>query len=173
MGLEIKNKGFTLIELLVALTAFSLVMVSLSSIAVSMIKSQRKAFIVQEVEESSRYILEMMIKEIRMSRINSADSSGALVDTLSLTNGQGDDIIYEFDDNKFYRYPAGQSAGLNYLLSNQNNFAVSGGFSIAKNASPNWAVVTIVMKFDSLKTRAEEQTEINLQNTVCSRSFTN
>ncbi len=101
MELEMKNKalpsttfskksgaGFTLVELLIAMAVFSLIVVAMSATAVSVIKSQRKGFALQNSQETARYILESISKEIRMSVINSADSGGSPVNILGITNAK-------------------------------------------------------------------------------------
>ena len=59
-----KNKGFTLIELLVAMAAFGLIVIAISGVATSVIKSQRKAFALQNIQESTRFILESMSRRL-------------------------------------------------------------------------------------------------------------
>ncbi len=166
--LTMKNKGFTLIELLVAMTVFSLVMVTMSASAVSILKSQRKGFALQDNQETARYILESVSKEIRMSKINSADSGGGLVSVLNITNSKGEDIGYRFVSQKLQR----QVNGGGWQDLNSTNLEVTGSFYIRKSASlPARAVVTLVMKVKAIGNKAEEEAEIYLQSTVSSRAF--
>ena len=159
-----KNKGFTLIELLIALTVFSLVIVSMAAITVSMIKSQRKTFNIQNIQEPARYILESMSKEIRMSEINSSDSGGSQRDILNITNAQGDTFDYQFDNTNERILRWGQNLS-------PANLELTGGFYISKSSSPDRARVTVVMKIKSTATKAEKQAEIYLQSTVSQRSY--
>ena len=168
MELEIKNKGFTLIELIVAMAVFSLIVVTMGATAVSVIKTQRKAIALQNVQESARYILESVSKEIRMSKIRSDAGNGET--TLKITNSKGEDINYQFNSNKLYRYPEGGSLGPDYLIS-PANLEVTGSFYIRKSDSPVRAAVTIVMQIKSTGGRAEGQAEIYLQSTISSRAF--
>ena len=99
MELEIKNKngaGFTLIELIVALAVFSSVVLSISGIFISVINSQRKILSIQNTQEAGRYLLESMIKEVRMSIINSSSADGVF--TLNITNSKGETLDYIFDN---------------------------------------------------------------------------
>lgn len=159
-----KNKGFTLIELLVALSVFSVIVIAMTSTALSVMKGQRKALSLQVVQESSRYILESMIKEIRMGVVNS--DSGTELDSLNITNSKGEDIEYKFQGNRLMRSINGGA----WQDLSSSNVALNGSFYIRKSASPNRALVTIVMKIESKEEKEEERSELYIQNSITSRS---
>ena len=160
-----KNKGFTLVELLVAMAVFSLIVVSMGATAVSVIKSQRKSLALQNTQETARYILESVSKEIRMSKINSADSGGSATAILNITNAKSETFNYQFDNTSKILYRGGQAL-------NSTNLEVTGGFYIRKSTSlPARAVVTLVMKVKATGGRAETEAEIYLQSTISSRAF--
>jgi len=154
-----KNKGFTLIEMLVALAVFSIIVISMSNTAFLVIKGQRKAFALQLTQESSRYILESMIKEIRMSVIDSDNGSGLL--TLNITNSKEESVVYQFINNKIQRNEQDLSS---------DNIELTGSFYVRTSPSPNRALVTVVMKIKSTGVKIEEQAEIYIQNSITSRS---
>jgi len=164
MELEMKNKGFTLIELTIALAIFSLVIISMASIAVSMIKNQRKIFALQNIQEPARYILESMSKEIRMSQINWVSGDKL---TLNITNDKNENVDYQFIANKLQRQV--NSDGWQNL--SPAILELTGSFYINKGSSPDRAKVTIVMKIKSIGTKAEKQAEIYLQSTISQRSY--
>ncbi len=165
MELEVKNKGFTLIELLIALAVFSLVIIAMSATAVSVIKSQRKGFALQESQETALYILESVSKEIRMSTINSV--SGGPEVSLDITNFKGENVEYRFNSQKFQRQI--NSSGWQDL--SPSNLEVTGAFYIRRSfTQPVRGAVTLVIQINS-QGRAEEETEIDLQSTLSSRSF--
>ena len=160
-----KSKGFTLIELLIAMAVFSLIVVAMSATAVSVIKSQRKGFALQNSQETARYILESVSKEIRMSVINSADSGGSSVNILNITNAKSETFDYQFDNSNKILYRNAQAL-------NSTNLEITGSFYIRKSVSlPARAVVTLVMQVKSIGGRIEEQAEIYLQSTISSRAF--
>ena len=159
------KKGFTLIELLIALATFSLIIVVMSTVAVSTIKSQRKALALQRIQESARYMLESASKEIRISTINTSGNSY----DLDITNDKGT-FKYQFYSDKFYRIPEGEVLGPDYLIS-PDNIKITAFFFVTKSDSPKRAKVTIIMRVESLGVRAEGQAEIYLQTTVSSRAF--
>ena len=159
-----KNKGFTLIELLVALSIFSMIMISATSVAFSVMKNQRKAFSLQIVQESGRYILESMMKEIRMGVVNSSQGTG--LNSLDITNSDGQNIEYQFLGNKLRRSVSG---GIWQDLSS-SEVKLTGNFYVRKSAFPNRALVTLVMKIESKEEKTEEQSGIHIQNSITSRS---
>ncbi len=166
MELEINNKksaaGFTLVELLVAMATFSIIIVAMSGISVSVINAQRKAFVLQNTQESTRYLLESMSKEIRMSTINSSASNKTNI--LNITNDEGLTLNYQFDNvnKKLMRY--------GYAVS-PSNIDLTGWFYIRKSNFPNRSLVTIIIKAESQGSRQEESAETSLQNSVSSRPF--
>lgn len=157
-----KNKGFTLIELIVALAVFSLVILSISGIFISVINSQRKVFSFQNTQEAGRYLLESMTKEIRMSIINSSSVDGAF--TLNITNPKGETFDYVFDiTNKRLLRQA-------QVLS-PDNIEISGSFYIRKSTLPSQSKVTIVMKLKTKGIKPEQQVVIDLESTVAARGY--
>ncbi|MBU2579507.1 type II secretion system GspH family protein [Patescibacteria group bacterium] len=170
MELEImKNKdkknGFTLVELLVAMATFSLIMLSVSTISISVIKTQRRVFVMQNVQESAGYILETMNKEIRASEIISASGDGLI--SLSIINSNGDSIDYQFSSDKIQRRV---NAGVWQDLS-PSDLEVVGGFYVTKESFPARALVTTVMKIGTVDGQVEEEFEMDLQSTIASRRF--
>ncbi len=154
------QKGFTLIELLVAISVFSLLILLLIGVSVNQIKNSRRSLAVQEVEENARFILESMIKEIRMSQINSSDGESQILNIDHPING---DVTYEFDEE------AGAIKRQGKIL-NSTDLEISGFFSVQKltNYQPR---VTIVMRIKKKGVSGVEQKEIDIQNTVSSRFY--
>lgn len=168
MELEIKNKalpagrqGLTVVELIVATAIFAVVMVIVTTITLSILDGQRNAFALQDSQESGRYILETMSKEIRMSKINSADSAGLAVDILNIKNMREEDVTYKFSGGRVMR---------NGQPISPDNTTVIGGFYIRK-VSNFRSVITIVMKIETSGDKTEQETEINLQSTISARPY--
>lgn len=66
---EIKErKAFSLIEIIVSVSIFTIILLSMTSIFKMVIDAQRKAIISQNVQESLKYFLEVINKEIRMAQ---------------------------------------------------------------------------------------------------------
>jgi len=168
MELEINNRGFTLIELLVGMIIFSLLVVAMSALALSVIQAQRKAFALQNAQESSRFILESMAKEIRTSTIDSSDSNGLQVGSLRIVNAKSEQVEYRFIVNKVQKRL--MSGGGAWYDISPDNVVIAGGFYIAKGTFPSRSRrVTIIMKVSAVGDRIEEQAEMYLQNTISAR----
>ncbi len=100
------DRGYSLIELLVAIGLFSAVVSIMSSMFITSLRGQQKAFMVQNVVDNMRFGMELISKEIRMGSnfnlINGSDlqfvsnmpnRSGATVE-FSLVGGQ---IMFDDD----------------------------------------------------------------------------
>ena len=103
----IKTKpGFTLVEVLISVTLFVMIMLSATQIFELVISSQRSAIATQNVQESLKYFLEVIAKEMRMAQKNQGVcpgipdneifvvSSNALGDVLNFKNYYGQCITY-------------------------------------------------------------------------------
>lgn len=159
-----KNKGFTLIELIVALAAFSFVILAMTGMAFSMIKSQRKSITLQNTQEASRFILESMTKELRVGIINSVDSGGSPVNLLDVTNSASQTFDYQFDNTNKRLLRNGEYVS-------PSNLEVTGNFYITKTSFPSRALVTIVMQTKSTAGQAEIESEVYLQSTISARGY--
>jgi len=91
-----KTSGFTLIELLVAMATFSIIIAAVMEIFLAGLGGAQRVFGRQNIQESGRFILESISKEIRMSKVNTPD--GGPYTTLSITNSKGQTLDYFFDD---------------------------------------------------------------------------
>lgn len=160
--LKLKNKGFTLVELIIAIAVFGFLIVSVTNVGISIIKSQRKAFALQEVQESARYVLETMAKEIRTSEVNTSAGSG--LDTLNITNADSETLDYAFND-------IDKTLERDEEAITPDDIEVIGAFYVRKNYSPEQVAVTVVLKIQAEGSKTEEQAEIYLQNTISPRAY--
>lgn len=157
---ENKNGGFTFIETIVAVAIFSLVVVMVVGIFISIIQAQRKGLASQKVQENARYVLEMMAREIRMSEINTA---AGLQNSLDITahKATGDEaILYSLSNYQIMRNGqpiTSDQVKINYL-----------GFYVTKNLQPR---VTINLQVIAQGGKPSEQAQMNLQTTIVSRSY--
>ena len=87
---KIGRAGFSLIEVIVAVLLFSVIMLSSTEIFKMVIESQRSALATQNVQESLKYFLEVISKEIRMAQKNEGVCSGIADDKVFvLVSGTG------------------------------------------------------------------------------------
>jgi prepilin-type N-terminal cleavage/methylation domain-containing protein len=91
---KLNNKnhtGFTLIEIVVSTTIFAILMISVGLIFKQSLEGQRRALASQNIQESMRYALEVMSKEMRNAeRMNGAGFAPAPADCTTGGTGTGD-----------------------------------------------------------------------------------
>lgn len=94
--LSVRSKdsaGFSLLELILYLALFSIVIISVVTIAARSVSSRTKSRAVQNVEYSARYVVERMTSDIRSAvDINEADFSS---NVLTLTMSDGEIVTYQ------------------------------------------------------------------------------
>lgn len=164
MELEIRkqNWGFTLIELIIALAVFGSLVISMTSVVTSILKAQRKTLAIQRTQESIRYMMETVTKEVRMSTVETG--TGSDLDLLKVTNPDGETFDYYFDElNKNFLRQA--------QVMSPSDIDISGAFYITKTAPTNQVLVTIVMQVSTTGDKTEARSAVNLQSTVSCRGY--
>jgi len=164
---KLKNRGITLIETLVSLMIFTIVALTAVTILVNAVKAERYQYSVQALQDNARYIMEAMVKEIRMSRAIALPNCGGVngcysssPHTLQVTNQDGNDVTYVFDGSNLTR---------DSIIINSANVIISGSFFIFNHLSSQQPRVTIQME---IKPAGGATTPIiNLQNTVSLRTY--
>lgn len=155
-----KLKGFSLLEAITAIFIFSLVVVITVSVFAGAFKSRVKSKEVQQAMEDTRFAMEIMAKNIRMSTIDHIDANRLYIYNYS----QDKCIKYEFTGNNL---TAGEISLASRLNSNgsinscspasktytsQNMLKAgsleSGWFFATKSDDDTVGVVTIIAKVD-------------------------
>lgn len=154
-----KGAGFTLIELLVGVAIFALSIMVAVNLFMSVLKTQRKSFAIQNVQGNARYLISFMAKEIRMSEINTSDGEQTVLNITHPINGN---VIYNFSGTQILRS--------NEPI-NSDEVQVSGKFFIDGKTAGRKPRVTIVMKVETTGAKAEQRAEINLQTTLNQRNW--
>lgn len=90
------QKGFTLIEVIVSVSLFVVIVLSATSIFKLAIDGQRSAIATQNVQESLKFFLEVIAKEIRMAQKNAGVCTGIADDKIFEVTEQidGSDMLY-------------------------------------------------------------------------------
>ncbi len=118
--------GFTLMEVLVSVSIFTVIILSATQIFKFVIDGQRQAIATQNVQESLKYFLEVIAKEIRMAQKNDGTCAAVPVGAVYAvgTNARGDVLNFK----NYY----GQC--VSYYLSDDNGatrFAIQRGAASA------------------------------------------
>ncbi len=174
--------AFSLIEVLVSVSLFSVIILSTTQIFKMVIDSQRSAIATQNVQESLKYFLEVIGKEIRMAQKNEgvclgipddeiyAVGSNAYGSTLSFKNYYQECVTYYlWQSGEEQRFVITRGAVSDYISPvkiriDKLAFVLSGGSSLTQPA------VTLSLKAHALK-QGEFQSEMDLQTTITSRYY--
>jgi len=184
-NLNLRNqKSFSLIELLVAMGILVLIILTATAISISVIRSQRANRAFQEVQDNGRYIMEMMVKEIRMSKIIIQGTELATIPGTVLgiyqpclvidTGSANENTEYCPADNSLHKeiINTGYNTVTDDLQLNSDNvkvtnlkFYISNIPEIYKETN-YYRRVTIAM---SLESAENSNISLDLQTTICSR----
>lgn len=129
------EKGISLVELVVAVSVFSLVITTASGIFINALKAQKTIVAKQNVADNLRYVMEFMVKEIRMAQTDTVNpdltfNDGAAVPAtvkngrfskISFKNMSSSLIVYDFDSvsNKILRNDLGGAGGAQAISSDE------------------------------------------------------
>ena len=172
-----KQEGYTLLEIIVGLGVFTILTLSSSMIFQQVVRGQRVAISGHNTQESLRYTMEVMAKEIRNAQISSGAcgvSAGKIFavsggSTLYFKNQYDDCITYAQDGNRL-KITRGASSG--YIT--PTNVAVSSlNFIVQNKDASNQASVTINMEVNSTKFGGQDlyKSQIDIQTTISSRHY--
>ena len=148
------KKGFTLLEMMVALAIFLMVSLVSVSIFVTAVQNQRRDFMIQNLQDNARYIMEAFSKEVRMSEIRNTNGDAT---RLNIKNQDYIELNYEFTSSDLLR-------GINPL--NSTNVSVQGGFYVIKSGEQPRVTIKMI-----LTPAGSTEPKIQVQNTVTSRKY--
>jgi prepilin-type N-terminal cleavage/methylation domain-containing protein len=140
--------GFTLIEMLVVVAIIGVVATISTQIILSLIRSNNKTNVQNEVRQNGSYALDLIQRDIRAAT-SAASSTGT---NLDLTNSDGSHNIYNCflkgaGSNGYIRRKLGAAANQDLLNTDLNTgVAVSAcNFTIAPNTNPQLVTVTFTL----------------------------
>ncbi len=94
------EKGYSLLEMIVAIAMFATIFLMVTSIYMSLLKSQRSVIATQTIQESMKFVLELISKEMRTA-VKSNDSCAGVLGLLS-DDGLGlENKVYNTDSSSF------------------------------------------------------------------------
>jgi len=168
------KSGFTLIELLVSLAVFVVIVVVIISIFVSMTQSRRYYSTTQNLQDNGRFLMERIIKEIRMSRIiKSAQDNKSLSIEIHPSESGVKRVDYQFDNGVIKRAecdpppdPTSNCLSQDLKPISSSDVAISGEFLVKTDPVSPAPRVTITMQ---IKPKGADSPVINIQNTVTPR----
>ncbi|MFH0852048.1 MAG: prepilin-type N-terminal cleavage/methylation domain-containing protein [bacterium] len=160
--------GFTLLELLVALAIFLTVMTMAVSIFLTALKNQRQGFLSQNLQDDARYIMEVIAKEVRMSKIYTATSANSSV--LSIKNQNNVDVVYCFttvDGRLAITRQIGTSCSVQASARlNSSQIRVDGRFYVRNSAGEQPRVTVVLHIYPSTTAQPEMWIEDTITNRI-------
>jgi prepilin-type N-terminal cleavage/methylation domain-containing protein len=173
------KKGVTLLELTVAVAIFSVVVLSAMQIFKMVIDGQQNAIAGQNLQESMRYALEVMSKEIRMAQKGTGGICYGLDDNVYLTeNGvlPGNELYLKSYKDECVRYQINNDRlkierdGTSGFIT-PDEIAVSDlEFIVTDIDSDQQARVTILMDVEAVGKEIHKQS-MKIQTTISSRYY--
>lgn len=169
------EKGVSLIELVVAVSIFAMVVIAASGIFINAMKAQKAISAKQNVAGNMRYVMEFMVKEIRMAQVDNAVPSMTFNDganpvndghflKISFKNGFGNVVTYEFDNGNKKILRNNEPLSSDEVLITGLDFKIN-AWDIAAGPSP---LITIFMKAES---KNGVGGEMDLQTSVSPRTY--
>jgi len=179
----IQSAGFSLMEVIVSVALFSVIILSMTQIFKMVIDSQRNALATQNVQESLKYFLEVVGKEIRMAQKNegvcpgipddeiyiiSSNANGA---TLYFKNYYKQCVTYSLDaigEQQRFRITRGTDS--DYISPAKikiDSLAFIAATGVASTTQP---AITLSLKAHALG-QGEFKSEMDIQTTMTSRYY--
>ena len=179
-----QSAGFSLIEVVVSVALFSVIILSTTQIFKMVIDSQRSALATQNVQESLKYFLEVIGKEIRMAQKD--DGICVLVPDDKIfvvaTNAYGDALYFKNYYNQcvaYYLYNDGDAQRFQISRGVDTDFISPAkiridtlNFVLAEEALTTQPAVTLNLKAHALG-QGEFKSEMDIQTTMTSRYYKN
>jgi|SRR3989344_4991728 len=103
-----KERGLTVIELVVSTGIFGLIITMVMGIFLLALSSQRRIIALRNVEDSIRFVTEIMAKEIKTGKSFNSDGN-----SISFTNYKGEAVVYRLSNNAIEKSSDG---GVNYSV---------------------------------------------------------
>jgi len=179
--------AFSLIEIIIATALFSMVIISATAIFKMTIDSQRRAIASQNVQESLKYFLEVISKEIRMAQADSKDQCSLALSknkVFSATSDSSGNSILKFknyydecvtywvneEDQRFYikRVPTG-SGGEGFPISPMKINIKKMFFGVTASSTAQEQVLVSIQAENADSER--ESSAMTLQTTLSSRYY--
>lgn len=160
------EQGFTIVEVLVASFIFSIIAIGISSIFIGILQNERRAFAAQKIEENAMFVLEMLARDIRVSKIQDQEDPNCGLLVLTITHPVKGNIIYAVSSGVVQKTEGGitvdiSSSEINFT---RMNFCVRG-------SGTNDQKQTVVTIIASIQNRTGKETiKFDIQTAVSSRS---
>ncbi len=183
-----KKSGFTLIELIVSIALFSVIILITTNIFLLVINSQRSAIATQNVQESMKYFLEVIGKEMRMAQKDPQHTCSAVpANRIFMVSQDADgndilvfknyydqcvtyDIAPDVKDPSIKRFQIVRSGGIVGFISPAQITIDHLYFTLKPSSSSTQAMITINVKAHALN-EAKFKSSMTIQTSITSRYY--
>ncbi len=179
------NKGTSLLEIIVCIGIFALIIVLTTGIFQSVVEGQRQAISAQHTQESVRYVMEVISKDIRQAIRDNDDSCGAYYtnvnrvfnqsdsNTLFFENKHGDCIQYYLDGTSLMQRKNGTAVSTtpDEIEISDLEFIVKSNAVGVSPANRIQQIVTIKMKVEARSVKVSGKNPFYIQTCVSSRFY--
>lgn len=145
------ENGFTLAELLVGMSIFSLILVAVSGIFVSALRSQKRALASMEVSGQTSYLMEHISRALRMAKKDDVDYGDGVVNCLS-----EDKTNYETTTNNGIRFRNYKNECQEFYLDNNTHQLME---KIGSNATSTLTSPNLRVNYFNVNLLGEGQTD--------------
>ncbi|OGN27387.1 MAG: hypothetical protein A2941_00885 [Candidatus Yanofskybacteria bacterium RIFCSPLOWO2_01_FULL_49_17] len=153
-------------EVLVTSLVFSIMTVAVSGIFIQIINDERRAFAAQAIQENGQFIMELMSREIRVSKVQDQDSSNCTATTLTIVHPVNGAVTYSLTAGGVLQRAVGgvtTDLSASTVSFSRLNFCVTGS-GTSDNKQPRVAILT------SMRNKSGKQIiTFDFQTTVSSR----
>ncbi|MFA5926333.1 MAG: prepilin-type N-terminal cleavage/methylation domain-containing protein [Parcubacteria group bacterium] len=172
------RRGITLVELIISIFIFSIVLIGILTLSVSVMNSYHKASAAKMIKENAEYAFSLIAKDVRMGSIVSASVSEPGKE-LEVKRNRGGEVCYKFSDDNLKLSVCGSGCGscssdLIDLSGSFSHFSDNTGFyskptdaDIAKDRG--WAEINLNIVPDA--GHEMEGDQINVQTIVSARDY--
>jgi prepilin-type N-terminal cleavage/methylation domain-containing protein len=173
----IKSKnGVTLLEMIVAIAIFSVAILSAMGIFNMAMEGQRSALAAQNLQESLRYGLEMMAKEVRVAKKDSGTCPAADDNKVYTINGPSE-LNFRNINNKCVKYSiennrlkVDRDADFGYLTPDEVKINKLNFYVIDDGVNLQQSRVTVLIEAEAVGKETHKQ-KMNIQTTISSRYY--
>lgn len=160
------ERGFTIVEVLIASFVFSIIAIGIGSIFIGILTNERRAFAAQKIEENEMFVLEMMARDIRVSKIEDQENPNCGLAVLTITHPVKGSIIYSRNAGIVQKTEGGTTVDIS---SSDVNFTRM-KFCVRGSGTTDQKQTTVTIILSAQNRIGKEKLTFDVQTTVSSRS---
>lgn len=169
-----EKKGFTLIELLIVIVVISIIAGVASSIFISVVRSNNKANIINEVQQNANFIFQTLEGSLRNARaVTTPSVTGVQSQTLTFLDQNNETVSYRFDSGAVQKQIGSSWENLSNTnsISGVNADSINSYFELLSHTPPALKIVLVVKQGANAPGRIDYQASTTFETTVSLRDY--